>query len=370
MQMEGRSTVDGEEHQWLGIFHPSGAFLVENQSSFASTKSGWTAQAGAAAWVQDASNLIESLQLDDHEALVLEILVCSSCFLRPEAKAHVNVLAAYALSDGVTGSFDRETSTLSNAQAPGATPRPALKSALRHVPPHSATSIAPDAPPQHFAQRSTGHVAHHSGQAARILESPGISDFVRQLQVYGQTAQLSELEGGLLDDRKMDSVRDGSKLRLAARQPASGPSPESQLRSKEPEQSDQGVSRPDGNLRCRQVCAASSTVEVVIAVPGGRCLATVIVNPRTWRPQALLQRRYGALESWDYASWRLWKGSYWFPGRMQHTVRGEVVSVVFVASAEPLEACGRPTESPFRRPARPMWPEGTFASCCHCILPG
>jgi hypothetical protein len=358
--MEGHGTQDGEENNWVGTFHPSGAFLVENKTCLATTKNGWTAQADAAAWVQDASNLIESLQLDDHEALVIEMLVCTSFLLLPEAETHIKVLAAYALSDGASGSGENETCSPEQPQVSsiGST----ISSAGHDVPLHQATAPKVHKDGQLPTEITVDHVIHFPGQSAAVPEASDSGELGCQSQSYGHPSGLTELEEICPDGERTDNVHGGIRPRRETRQQHGSASlPQLQLGSKGQTCSSKGGMHLEAHLKYHRLCTVSSTVEIVVSLCGGRCLATIVVNPKTWRPQALLQRRYGAIESWEYAAWRKWNGFYWFPARMQHRVRGEVVSEVFVQSAQSLTSVGTPIESPFRRPPRSMWPDGEFS---------
>jgi hypothetical protein len=108
VELTGRGTQDYEDIVWRGTFLPEGAFHIEASSHAYTLQVGWTGGVGAAAWDQDATGLLRSLQLDDHEVLVLEAVVRSGFFLRSEARAHVSFIAAYAVSDGPSAGAGHE----------------------------------------------------------------------------------------------------------------------------------------------------------------------------------------------------------------------------------------------------------------------
>lgn len=344
--------------RYTATFHPAGSFLLHTESRYASTRFRWTAAAGSAVWVQDGA-ISRKLELDEHEATLLDTLVLSSFWLRPQAREYIRFLGAYATS-APTGNG---ATVRSKRGGGGAAP---------------VFAVACDAPPR--AAREGGVAQVDSAGKEHGRQARDASDRARRAEsVYccvGENAsERAPRQAG--SGRIVDSggARAHSRERSARAQQHSSLPGQHSIRETDdvtvacdcvasagdaPNSSDSAAGST--HARDRRICAAAASVEVLISLRGGRCIATVVVDPRTWRPRAVQQCWVGCPEVTELQDWRLWEGTYWFPARMQRVARGVVVQEVNVEEAL---ACGKgraeaALAEPFRQPPRAKWPEGAW----------
>ena len=128
--------------------------------------------------------------------------------------------------------------------------------------------------------------------------------------------------------------------------------------------------------------AGTATVDVLMMLRGGRCVAMVSVEPSSWCVTSVQQRSGGAIERWEYSDWRLWPAAaagaserdaggagksdaggaaFWFPARRQHLLAGDTVEEMAVTSAS-VSPAG--SAASFQRPPRPVWPPGAQPLLC------
>ena len=335
--------------------HPAGSFLLHTESRYASAKTGWAAAAGSAAWTQDASGISRQLELDEQEVVLLDALVYSSFWLRPQAGAHIVFLGAYATaaprgqSAAVSGGggvrSGRILAATCDVPSPSSTARGNTAQAEKQA---EAVTVAADS-----ARHSESVYCCASGKEQHSGESPrgGSAASSRAEPASGAAPTHDASQHSSLPDRH--SIREQPNQALAGAAGATG----------DRSSTDSSVAGNAAHARFeqdRRICAAATSVEILISLRGGRCITTVAVDPRTWRPYAVQQRRMGCSETTELRDWRLWEGLLWFPARMQSVARGEVVQDVTIEEAV---VCGpgraeAALAEPFRQPPRVMWPEG------------
>ena len=343
MQVEVASagTLDSEETKSTSSFCPaSGAFHYEVTNRCVTMACGWVGTEATAAWECDASGLLRTLQLDDHESLVLETAVRTGFFLREEARtllvfygahavrggAHAASGSAHVVTDNahaVTGSAHMESGGTAEAMRRGA-----HSASDAHNSGANVTGTDHDA-----ANTSTLSASNKAAETDTPSSVPAISDKASLTR-----RRLNQTTASLLERASDASVGAADTHAGTAKLPRS----------------------PSAPTFAWELGIASDVTEVQLRVglSGGQCIATVSIDPATWCVTRLRQRSMGAIDVWQYGGWRLWHGRFWFPARVSHYSADELVEAMAVESCAVVECKSDADAAHFRRPPVPMWPPG------------
>lgn len=311
--------LDSEETSSTALFCMStGAFRHEAQNRFVTMVSGWVGMPGIAAWERDASGLLRTLQLDDHEALVLETIVRSGFFLRPQARAHLVFHSAHAVAT-------RPPETSARAVTGGST------AAVNDVDEAAQVRRANVAASNHDAEgRARATTADATPQSNSLEQLKAMITERHLLKRMPWAQQRHEAQHAGAPDAEVDANQG------------------------------HGSSTPHHFASRLGLAAEVTHVELRVSLTGGQCVATICIDAATWTVSQLRQRSMGALDVWRYGGWCLWQEQFWFPQHVSHLSAEDLVEDMAVQSCTLHSDDGDSDTTRFQRPPMPMWPPGTF----------
>ena len=351
VEVASAGTLDSEETKSTARFCPaSGAFHYEVSNRCVTMACGWVGAEATAAWECDATGLLRTLQLDDHESLVLETAVRTGFFLREEAHTQLKFYGAHAVRGGAHAAGGSAHVVTDKAHA--------VTGSAHTVSGGAAGAMRRGAHPGSDARDNGANVAGIDHDAANTSPSSDsnkatATDTPSSVPAVPDKASLTRRRLHQTTASRPESASDAS-VGTADTDAGTAKLPRS----------------PSAPTCAWELGIAPDVTEIQLRVglSGGQCIATVSIDPATWCVTRLRQRSMGAIDVWQYEGWRLWHDRFWFPARVSHYSADELVEAMAVESCAVVECNSDADASHFRRPPVPMWPPGAQSRMLLCTV--
>eukprot|EP00892_Ulva_mutabilis_P008368 jgi/Ulvmu1/5903/UM026_0024.1 len=267
---------------WNMLFRPDGAFHCKVDAPPVASQFGWNGVVGVASWERE-SGIVRPLLYDDHEVLLLEMLVRSAYILNPTAHRHIRFLGAQLVRRS------RDWPSVARSQVDQA-----------------------------------NLIANHGSSGGRTQSTAG-------------RAHLQHLHHNVSDD----SEHCGSPSNVSGlhRLASTGICSSNQDMVQRSHASSSAMGIHANHLEEHWVLGSDSDedccINLYVSLQGGQSVMCVLVDTSTWKVIETIYQPSGVLrDRWVYIDWFCWQDQLWHPQSVQHWSRGQAVQVLHIEVAE------------------------------------
>ncbi|KIZ03897.1 hypothetical protein MNEG_4059 [Monoraphidium neglectum] len=297
--VHGTGSHLGSPVAWSLRFRRDGAFYEEIRSKYLTFKWGHNGGADSTCWEVDPAGVAKHLEYDDHESMLLALLVRSGCWLDREAMA--GRLEFRALhTDGVAATPKRAGMWSANGHDGGRS---------------SSSSSSSSNSDSNSSNNSRRNSSNSSNSTINVNDSRGSSSSgsssTQERFISGADASTSYLTSQNSSNSGVNSsgcvaAGSSSSSSSAGGVTANGPAPKGPARRAAKRL--QGATRPPRS-------SGRPPIYIDIALKGTQMLARVEICPDTWRPVGFGQALVGWDDSsgvaapslWVFKGWTLWQ---------------------------------------------------------------